>query len=64
MISVPLLAYVTDQNGLSLFGTCSFKYHPGFPIAGILLVASYTLISCYTIYYFKNTIPDDEKYKE
>lgn len=64
MILVPILALVTNKNGLSLFGTCSFKYHPGFPFAGILLVLGYTIVSCYTIYYFKNAVPDDEKYLE
>ncbi|CAD8107781.1 unnamed protein product [Paramecium primaurelia] len=64
MISIPLLAKFTHNNGLSIFGTCSFKYHPGFPLAGIVLVLLYTLISSYTIWYFNKAIPDDEKYKE
>ncbi|CAD8202343.1 unnamed protein product [Paramecium octaurelia] len=64
MISIPLLAKFTDKNGLSIFGTCSFKYHPGFPLAGIVLVFLYTLISLYTIWYFNKAIPDDEKYRE
>ncbi|CAD8111637.1 unnamed protein product [Paramecium sonneborni] len=64
MISIPLLAKLTNNNGLSIFGTCSFKFHPGFPLAGILLVFCYTIISVYTIVYFNKAIPDDEKYKE
>ncbi|CAD8195769.1 unnamed protein product [Paramecium octaurelia] len=64
MISIPLLAKFTHNNGLSIFGTCSFKYHPGFPLAGIMLVFCYTLISLYTLWYFNKAIPDDEKYKE
>ena len=62
MIGVPLSAYMLDLTGLNLFGTCSFKQKKGFPFAGILLVFLYMMISIFTIYKFKKSVPDDEKY--
>lgn len=64
MITVPTLVYCLNKNGLSLFGTCSFKYTPNFPYAAIFLVFTYVIISIYTIVYFIKTVPDDPKYKE
>ncbi|KAM3147767.1 hypothetical protein pb186bvf_000095 [Paramecium bursaria] len=62
MIGVPTSAYMLDFTGLNLFGTCSFKQKKGFPFAGILLVVLYMLISMFTIYKFKKSVPDDKKY--
>lgn len=63
MISVPLLTILFDKTGLTLFGTCSFKYPPGFPLAGIILVLLYSILAISTIIYFNKVIPNDKTYR-
>lgn len=57
MISVTLIAKLLNYNGLSLFGTCSLKYNPGFNFAGLILVFVNAFMSVYTILYIKAAVP-------
>ena len=59
MILVTLIAKLFNYNGLSLFGTCSLKYNPGFNIAGLIIVFLNTCISIYTIFYIQRAVPEN-----
>ncbi|CAK87310.1 unnamed protein product (macronuclear) [Paramecium tetraurelia] len=62
MISVTLIAKIFNYNGLSLFGTCSLKYNPGFNFAGLFLVFVNTFMSVYTMLYIKKAVPENQRY--
>lgn len=62
MISVTLIAKLFNYNGLSLFGTCSLKYNPGFNFAGLVLVFINTFMSVYTMLYIKKAVPENQRY--
>ncbi|CAD8115621.1 unnamed protein product [Paramecium sonneborni] len=62
MILVTLTAKLFNYNGLSLFGTCSLKYNPGFNIGGLVLVFLNTFISIMTIIYIQKAVPENQRY--
>ncbi|CAD8186384.1 unnamed protein product [Paramecium octaurelia] len=62
MISITLIAKIFNYNGLSLFGTCSLKYNPGFNFAGLVLVFVNTFMSVYTVLYIKKVVPENQRY--
>lgn len=56
--------FSTHNSGLSLFGTCSFKVNNGIPVFGVLILSIYLFISWYTIWYFRKSVPKNQRFKK
>lgn len=59
MLGLPITAYYSHLYGLNMYGSCSLKDNQSFPITGFAIIIIYLLISLYTIYKYKKSIPDD-----
>ena len=59
MIGLPIVAYYSNLFGLNMYGSCSLKDNQSFPVTGFVIIMIYMSISCYTIYKYKQSIPDE-----
>lgn len=64
IISLFLILFLFEKLGKTLFGTCSVKGSSDFTYSGFLILFIYVIISLGTIKYFKNTVPNNENFKD
>ena len=66
IITLCLMLGLGYQNSLgkNLFGTCSVKAVSKFPLIGPILFVIYVVLAFATIYYFKKTVPNDERFRQ
>jgi len=63
-ICVVVLLFATNNAGLTLFGTCSFKVNDGFPVFGVVILFIYLIVSWSTIWYFRKSVPKNAVFKK